>query len=117
MSFVKGQAPGPGRPKGSKSKSFLTLTYWFNELEKDWPKLKPAQRAKLSAQLMQMLVNKLKQLPSSPEDSLTNANESMQVLEELEVKIRDLSKGQVNIIDAIGKELGPINPPPPESKP
>ena len=83
--FVKGQTKaGPGRPKGSKDRSFLTLEHWNEELKKDWPKLKPAQRAKLSAQLMQMLVNKMKALPSDPKDSVRNIDETMKILEEME---------------------------------
>ena len=48
-----------GRPKGSKNKAYLTLQHWYDELRQDWPKLRPAQRAKLSVQIMQMLINKL----------------------------------------------------------
>lgn len=81
--FEKGHK-GPGRPKGSKDKKFLTLQFWFDELCKDWPKLKPAQRAKLSVQLMQMLTNKLKELPGSQADSLFNANEALSRLKLLE---------------------------------
>lgn len=73
-----------GRPKGSKDKSYLTLQYWYNELMKDWTKLRPAQRAKLSAQLMQMLTNKLKALPNSPEQSVINAKEAQEMLNSLE---------------------------------
>lgn len=82
---VSGKA-GPGRPKGSKDKSYLTLQYWYEELMKDWPKLKPAQRAKLTTQLMQMLTNKLKQLPQSPEDSVLNATAAQEMLSVLEGK-------------------------------
>ena len=73
-----------GRPKGSKDKKFLTLQFWFDELCKDWPKLKPSVRAKLSVQLMQMLTNKMKQLPSDPQDSVFNANEALSRLKALE---------------------------------
>jgi hypothetical protein len=82
--FLKGHKGQGGRPKGSKDKKFLTLQFWFDELCKDWPKLKPAQRAKLSVQLMQMLTNKLKQLPSDPSDSVFNANEALLHLKALE---------------------------------
>jgi hypothetical protein len=76
--------PKGGRPKGSKDKKFLTLQFWYDRLETDWKKLKPAQRAKLSVQLMQMLTNKLKELPGSPQDSLLNANEALSRLKLLE---------------------------------
>ena len=78
--------PKGGRPKGSKDKSYLTLQYWYNELQKDWDKLKPSQRAKLSAQLMQMLTNKMKALPNSQEQSVLNAKDAMALLEEAEGK-------------------------------
>ena len=73
-----------GRPKGSKDKSYLKLQHWYNELAKDWDKLRPAQRAKLSVQIMQMLINKLKQLPSDPVDSVSNAQEAQNLLREIE---------------------------------
>ncbi len=75
---------GPGRPKGSKDKSYLKLTHWHDELKKDWGKLKPAQRAKLSVQIMQMLINKLKGLPVDPEESVSNTEDAMKMLRELE---------------------------------
>lgn len=85
-----------GRPKGSKDRKFLTLQYWFDELCKDWKKLKPAQRAKLSVQLMQMLTNKLKALPGDPQDSVINANEALSRLKAIEqgLDIKALGKQQ-----------------------
>ncbi len=73
-----------GRKKGSKDKSYLTLQYWYDELMKDWDKIRPAQRAKLSMQLMQMLVNKLKTIPNSPEESVANAQAAQDMLSVLE---------------------------------
>jgi len=72
-----------GRPKGSKDKSYLTLQFWFNEMMKDWDKIRPAQRVKTSAQLMQMLTNKLKAIPGSQEQSVINAKEAHELLQEL----------------------------------
>ncbi len=104
--FVKGQTKaGPGRPKGSKDLSYLTLEHWHEELKKDWPKLKPAQRAKLSAQLMQMLTNKMKSMPSNPADSVRNVEESMKILETIE-KGKESEEVQKNEV------LGPIPAPP-----
>lgn len=94
---------GPGRPKGSKDRSYLTLQFWYDELRKDWPRLKPAQRAKLSAQLMQMLVNKMKHLPSSPDDSVMNAAENQAFLDSLEAKLKPITNDQ-------DKDLEPRNP-------
>jgi len=108
--FQKGHKPlnPAGRPKGTKDKSYLTLQFWHDELMKDWPKLKPAQRAKLSIQMEQMLVNKMKALPSNPEDSVRNVEESLKALKMIE-------GGQEMEMGEIKKELEPISPPPPDS--
>jgi hypothetical protein len=82
--FQPGNKAGKGRPKGSKDKSFTTLKFWFDRLESDWAKLKPTVRAKLCVQLMQMLTNKMKSLPSDPQDSVFNANEALSRLKALE---------------------------------
>ena len=124
--FIKGQAPkSPGRPKGSKDKSYLTLQYWQDELMKDWPKLKPAQRAKLSAQIMQMLTNKMKALPSNPADSVRNVEESIKLLDAIE-KGKEFSDGSIVEDEQVGlkkesqgynADLDPIPPPPPNVTP
>lgn len=72
-----------GRPKGSKNQVYLTLNYWYNELMKDWKKLRPSQRAKFSVQLMQMLTNKMKTMPGTPEQSVLNTEDAAKMLAEL----------------------------------
>ena len=72
-----------GRPKGSKNQIYLTLQYWYKELMKDWSKLRPAQRAKFSVQLMQMLTNKMKTMPGTPEQSVLNAKDAQELLNDL----------------------------------
>lgn len=81
--FKPGCKPGPGRPKGSKDKRWASVSFWFEELKKDWTKLKPAQRAKLSIELMKMITAKSKVIPSDPEDSVFNAEEAMKTLEQI----------------------------------
>lgn len=78
--FEKGNT---GKPKGSKDKSYLKLSFWFDEVKKDWSKLKPSQRAKLSIEMMKMLTNKLKALPVDPEESNINAEEALKMLEQI----------------------------------
>ncbi len=104
--FEKGHAKSSsGRPKGTKDKSYLTLQFWHDELMKDWPKLKPAQRAKLSIQMEQMLVNKMKALPVSPEDSVRNVEESLKALKAIE-------GGEELATEKQDKVLEPTLPPP-----
>lgn len=81
--FDISQIKSKGRPKGSKGKAYLTLEYWYNELMKDWGKLRPAQRAKLSKELMQMLTNKMKTMPGTPEQSVLNTEDAAKMLAEL----------------------------------
>lgn len=97
-----------GRPKGSKDKSYLKLEFWYNELKKDWPKLRPAQRAKLSVQIMQMLVNKLKALPSDPIDSVSNAKDAQNLLNLLDGTFK--SEALKNDLNGV---VSPSTPPPP----
>lgn len=98
-----------GRPKGSKTKAYLTLDYWFNELQKDWPKLKPAQRAKLSKELMQMLTNKMKSIPGTPEQSALNAKDALNLLSELSG-----AKAEEKPADEAESSVAPSTPPPPD---
>lgn len=109
-----------GRPKGSKDKSYLTLQYWYDELMKDWDKIRPAQRAKLSMQLMQMLTNKIKNLPGSPEESVMNAQAAQEMLAQLEApkNVQDGDKAPnpplpLNVDQSALLNVKPGNPVPP----
>lgn len=99
--FKKGCGAGPGRPKGSTDKEYLRISYWYDELMKDWGKLRPAQRAKIATQLIQSLSNKVKNLPENSEESVRNAEETMKMLE-------DMEKTKQKIEDGVG--LSPIPP-------
>lgn len=103
------QVKSPGRPKGSKNKAYLTLDYWYAELMKDWDALKPGQRAKLSKEIMQMLTNKIKNLPGSPEQSVVNAKEAQQLLSEMSGE--DVKGKQTDQSKDVSE---PSNPTPPE---
>lgn len=80
--FEKGNA---GKAKGTKDASWAKVSFWFNELKKDWPKLNPNQRANLSIEMMKMLSAKAKNLnPLDPSDSVLNADEALTMLKQFE---------------------------------
>jgi hypothetical protein len=87
--FQKGNA---GKAKGTKDNRWAKVQFWFDELKKDWPLLTPNQRANLSVELMRMLTNKAKTLPSDPTDSVINASEAMDMLERIASKTQPESK-------------------------
>lgn len=108
--FEKGAKPGPGRPKGSKERKYLNLKFWFDLLETElnrkiqitrktkdglyvdsWETtaVDPNTRAQLFLNAMKMLTSKMKQLPTTPSDSVDNAEESMRILEGLEKGTND----------------------------
>lgn len=47
----------PGRPKGAKDSNYLTLRYWFTQMQKDMELLKPYQRAIVAQKMMQCLMS------------------------------------------------------------
>lgn len=75
---------GPGRPKGSVDKKYLSIQFWYDELRKDWTKISAQQRAKLSVQLISLLVGKTRNLPQTQGDSVENATEALELLKQLE---------------------------------
>jgi len=104
--FVEGGEPGPGRPKGSKDKvkPYLSLKFWFNQLEKELAKkikitrrtkdglfvdswettaVSPDKRATIFLDAMKMLTAKMKHLPNSQADSIANAKEAANLLNEM----------------------------------
>lgn len=46
-----------GRPKGTKNNNYLTLRYWFTQMQKDMVLLKPYQRAIVAQKMMQCLMS------------------------------------------------------------
>lgn len=81
--FVKGHKFG-GRPKGSKPRSWLQIEYWFNRLNAEYYQLKPIEKAKISLEVMKVLVNKLQTLPKEASDSVANASATMDLIKALE---------------------------------
>lgn len=56
----------PGRPKGAAQQNFLTLRYWFNQMQIQNELLKPYQRAIIAAKMMQTLLAHDKHLERDP---------------------------------------------------
>lgn len=104
--FEKGNkvAVGKGRPKGSKEKAYLSLKFWFDQLETELARtitvtrhtrdgkfidswkttaVSPDKRAQIFLEAMKMLTSKMKNLPSSPVDSVNNTADAAKMLEEL----------------------------------
>lgn len=85
MQFKPGQSGNIlGKPKGTKDHSWAKISFWFEELKKDWSKLTPNQRSHYSIELMKMLTSKMKALPIDPNDSVFNAAEAMDTLKQIE---------------------------------
>lgn len=88
-----------GKPKGSKDHSWATISYWFEKLKAEWSHLTPNQRASYAVDLMKLLTNKAKVLPSDPSDSVLNADQAMSELKAIEASQSSLSptKPQSNV--------------------
>lgn len=85
--FIPIEAPTkrkPGRPKGQVNKNYLTIRYWFDRLEKDLKELTPAQRSRVSINMMQMLMQKARNLSISNEDHQGNDADDASLLRMLE---------------------------------
>jgi Family of unknown function (DUF5681) len=95
MRFQPGQSGNlQGRPKGAKDHRWASVSFWFEELKKDWIKLTPNQRANLSIEMMKMITHKSKSIPADPYDSNFNAVEAMEQLKQIEAKSRvDVKQG------------------------
>lgn len=76
---------GPGRPKEKLNKrNQFSLTYWFRLIEKDFKKMRPAQRCRIALECWKVLINKANSIPSDPEESKLNADEAMGILKDVE---------------------------------
>ena len=75
-----------GNLQRGKDLSWARIGYWFDKVKEEWEQLTPNQRVGYSVELMKLLTNKAKVLPSDPTDSVTNVNESMELLKQFENK-------------------------------
>ncbi len=83
--FVKGHKRG-GRPKGSKVKTWLNVEFWYNRLNAEFFNLKPHERAKISLEVMKVLINRAKELPKSTLDAVNGNEETAELIKALESK-------------------------------
>lgn len=83
--FVKGHQLG-GRPKGLKNYKQFSLSYWYDLIVKEYPKLRPIQRSRIALECWKTLVGKSQHLPTDPADSKLNADVAMDALKNLEGK-------------------------------
>ena len=121
--YLPGQSGNlKGKPKGTKDVRWSKLHFWFDLLEKELNKeitvtesskggnlvrtykttaVDPNKRAEIFLRAMSMLVSKMKQLPTSPEDSKLNADEAMAVLKSVETKDSELKNVSVTTVNEI----------------
>lgn len=78
---------GPGRPKGSKDRTWAKIETWYALIEKNVDKLSPLHQVRLGQWGCELLVGKMKEI-SSPDESKANVDETMKLLKELEEKPR-----------------------------
>lgn len=77
-----------GRPKGLKDKRQFSLTFWFDLLLAEYPRLKPSQRSKIALDCWKTLIHKSNSLPSDPQESVMNVTEAQAFLKEIEKTTR-----------------------------
>lgn len=82
--WKKGCKPGPGRPKGLKNKSFLSLNVWFELIHDRLHKLPDEQVLQYAFKAAELLLGKVQNLPGTPEDSRTNADQALAELKAAE---------------------------------
>jgi len=70
--------------KRGKEHSWSRISFWIERINKNWDKLTPNQQTHYSVELVKLLVNKTKHLPSSPVQSNLNATEAMEILKQFD---------------------------------
>lgn len=85
-----------GRPKGSKQKNFLTLQFWFNQMQQDMEQLKPYQRAIVAQKMMQCLMSHDRHMQKDKNSDEARAEESQETesdllasLENVDLKVKE----------------------------
>jgi hypothetical protein len=85
------ESGGKGNRKGSKDHSWAKISFWMDRINAEWDKLTPNQKTHYSVELTKLLVSKLKVLPGSASDSVSNAQDSMRLLKEIEAPVSPIA--------------------------
>ena len=81
MPFTKGCKAGPGRPKGSVTTKWYDLHWWFTLVTENIKTMPASEKAEIGMKGLAMLVEKMKALPATPQESAANtANNLIQDL-------------------------------------
>lgn len=100
-----------GRPKGAKTRNWLNIDYWYNHLMAEFPLLKPAQRAKISLEVLKVLVNKSPSLPVDPSESVKNTEAAFNLIRALENGDKPNSPDTLSNVKTEGGDTGIAIPP------
>lgn len=87
MPFEKGRQKTGGRKPGSLNKAtmnYLDLQVWGKMILDGVSEATPKERIEVGFRALALLLTKIANLPSTPADSLANALQAQQALEQLE---------------------------------
>lgn len=85
MAFQKGVSGNPGgRPKGAKTKFYLSLKFWFEMVAENAEDLEPQEKIEIAFRAINILAPKVPNLPADPNDSVDNARRAQDLLNALE---------------------------------
>ncbi len=78
--FKKGGKPGPGRPQGSKTKSYLNASLWLQMAYDDIQDMEPKDRLHVIQWAVEQILAKVQVLPATPGDSVSNGLAAFQLM-------------------------------------
>lgn len=86
--FKPGESGNPsGRPKGSLNKdrtNYLDLQIWAKMVMEGATQVSPEKQAQIGIQLLALLLPKVNNLPTDPEESVAIANDRFERIKELQ---------------------------------